>query len=192
MSVSRVLEGRAATQAEPHSAALSHLRFEDVYNQHASFVFRVLRGMGVPDAQVDDAAQDVFLVVHKRLHEFDGRARVTTWLFQIAVRVAYAHRRKARRARDHTPVSEALEDLDGSPHAQAETTEDMARLQRVLDELDDEKRITLVLAEIEELTAPEIAAVTGTPLNTVYTRLRRARASFAALWRARTQGDGHG
>jgi RNA polymerase sigma-70 factor (ECF subfamily) len=61
----------------------------------------------------------------------------------------------------------------------------MARLQAVLDELDDDKRITLLLADLEGCSAPEIAELTQTPVNTVYTRLRRARAAFVARWRAR-------
>ncbi len=171
----------------PHAARLG---FEEIYAQHAGFVFRVLRGMGVSEASADDAVQDVFLVVHRRLAEFDGRARVTTWLFQIALHVGLSYRRKERRARDQTPIRDTLEDESGSPLAHAERVQVLGRLQQVLDGLDDEKRAALVLSEIEQLTAPEIAELTGIPLNTVYTRLRRARALFASLWQAQEGENG--
>ncbi len=171
-------------------ASAARLELAEVYAQHAGFVFRVLRGMGVPEASVDDAVQDVFLVVHRRLPEFDGRARVTTWLFQIALHVALSYRRKARRARDQTPLRETLEDDGGSPLAHVERGQTLNRLQQVLEGLDDDKRVALVLSDLEQLTAPEIAELTGTPLNTVYTRLRRARALFASLWRAQEGESG--
>src|SRR4051794_22631911 len=71
--------------------------FQRIYADHAGFVFRVLRGMGVADSGVEDALQDVFVVVHRRLPEFDGRYSMRTWLFEIALRVASDHRRKQRR-----------------------------------------------------------------------------------------------
>ncbi|MDB4990467.1 MAG: polymerase sigma factor RpoE [Myxococcaceae bacterium] len=141
--------------------------------------------MGVHDAQVDDALQDVFLVVHQRLHEFDQRARITTWLFQIAVRVAHGYRRKLQRAREHTPMNEELACASHTPLEDTEASEAARRLAGLLDGLEEDKRALLVLAELEELTAPEIAELTGTPLNTVYTRLRRARAALLTLWKKR-------
>lgn len=161
--------------------------FDEVYTRHAAFVFRILRGMGVPDAQVDDALQDVFLVVHRRLAEFTGEARITTWLFEISLRVASHYRRKQKRARDHTPLSEALLSCQQSPQEEAETSEQVAHLTQALSMLDDEKRAMLVLAEIEGMTAPEIAKITGSPINTVYTKLRRARAAFAQFWNQRRE-----
>jgi RNA polymerase sigma-70 factor (ECF subfamily) len=163
------------------SESVNALTFERVYAEHARFVYRVLRGMGVSDAQVDDALQDVFVVVYQRLHEFDPRARVTTWLFQIALRVAHGYRRKSRRARDHTPTLELASALR-SPLDDAESSQSAQRLHVLLDGLDDEQRAVLILSDLEEMTAPEIAQLTGTPLNTVYTRLRRARQALVARW----------
>jgi RNA polymerase sigma-70 factor (ECF subfamily) len=182
----------ATTKARPNVSSETRVAavpkpcsFEEVYAQHARFVFRVLRGMGVPDAQVDDALQDVFIVVHQRLPEFDPRARVTTWLFQIALRVAYGYRRKGRRAHEHTPFEDEQAASERSPSEHAEANEDARQMQALLDGLDEEKRAVLILAELGDLSAPEIAMLTGTPLNTVYTRLRRARASLVSLWRKR-------
>jgi len=161
-----------------------------VYAQQAGFVFRVLRGMGVSEASVADAVQDVFVVVHRRLPQFDGRHSIRTWLFEIAYRVACDYRRKLQRARAHEPLHEllhdpALHDPAPGPGERAERGDQLRLLAELLDQLDDEKRAVLVLAEIEELSAPEIASITGVPLNTVYTRLRRARIALNQALAAR-------
>jgi RNA polymerase sigma-70 factor (ECF subfamily) len=151
--------------------------FDTVYSLHVGFVWRVLRGMGVSEAAIEDAVQDVFVVVHRRLHEFDGRHSVRTWLFAIAYRVAADHRRRQRRAhvRAQEPLHEQLRDRAPSPADVAERSEALRLLDSLLEQMSDDKRAVLVLAEIEGMTAPEIAALTGVGINTVYTRLRRAR-----------------
>jgi RNA polymerase sigma-70 factor (ECF subfamily) len=159
--------------------------FDDVYTANVAFVWRVLRGMGVTDALVDDAAQDVFVVVHRRLPEFDGRFAVKTWLFEIAYRVACDYRRKSKRAASHAPLGEDLRDRAPSPADSAAGNESLHLLEELLDGMDNEKRAVLVLSGIEGMTAPEIAAMTATPLNTVYTRLRRARAELSDALAAR-------
>src|SRR5687767_14378132 len=78
-------------------AAATAPAFDEVYEAHVGFVWRVLRTFGVPEAVIEDAVQDVFIVVHRRLGEWQGRAAITTWLFAIARRVAGAHRRRVDR-----------------------------------------------------------------------------------------------
>ena len=151
------------------------LSVESIYAQHAGFMWRVLRGMGVPDDQVEDALQDVFVVVHRRLQEFDGRCAVRTWLFAIAYRVACDYRRKLRRTRTHTEIADELQDHAPGPEHDAEKAQAARLLSSLLDRLSDEKRVVLVLSEAEGMTVPEIAALTDTGVQTVYTRLRRAR-----------------
>jgi RNA polymerase sigma-70 factor (ECF subfamily) len=162
------------------SCVSSDLRFEfgDVYASNVGFVWRVLRGMGVSDALVEDAVQDAFVVVHRRLDEFDGRFSIKTWLFAIAYRIASDYRRKIKRAA-HEPLNEALPDRAPTPAESAEQSEALHLFEELLDVLDENQRIVLILAEIEGMTAPEIAAITATPLNTVYSRLRRARAQLS-------------
>jgi RNA polymerase sigma-70 factor, ECF subfamily len=159
--------------------------FDEVYASHARFVWRVLRGMGVREAGIDDAVQDVFMVVHRRLPEFDGQSALSTWLFAIAYRVACDHRRKHKRQSVHDSLgddSSQLPELDAlSPAESAEQAQRLRALNEALDALDDEKRALIVLAELEEQTVPQIAALTGTSVNTVYTRLRRARLELQAL-----------
>jgi RNA polymerase sigma-70 factor (ECF subfamily) len=148
--------------------------FEEAYRSHAPFVWRLLCGMGVPDSSVEDALQDVFVVVHRRLPSFDGRHPVTTWLFAIACRVASNYRRR-QRSLSHDPLTDALCDDAPTPAENTEQAEARRVLGVLLDRMDEERRAVFVLTEIEGMTAPEIAALTGVPLNTVYSRLRRAR-----------------
>lgn len=162
------------------------LHFERIYRDNVAFVWRVLRGLGVPDSGVEDAVQDVFVVVHRRLPEFDGRNPVKTWLFAIALRVASDHRRKLRRSEHHAPLEEGIADGAPTPADRAEHEEGLRILSSLLDRLDDEQRAVLVLADIEGMTMPEIAVVTNVPLNTAYSRLRRARHSLnttLAAWK---------
>lgn len=152
--------------------------FEVIYEQHFDAVWRSLRRLGVPTAALDDATQEVFLVVHRRLHEFEGRSSLKTWLFAIALRVAQrAQRTQARRRTD-----ELTEDIESghSPQDDALRNETARIVYAILDRMTPEKRTAFVMAELEQFTVPEIAEATGTPLNTVYARLRAARHEFEA------------
>jgi RNA polymerase sigma-70 factor (ECF subfamily) len=173
-----VTGGRAAAEAE------ERLDFEGVYDACFDFVWRNARRLGVPDAQVDDAVQEVFLVVHRRLADFEGRSSVKTWIFGILVKVAADHRRSVRRKSPHARSAGGVVDADTVPDEAANPDEHLARnegvrlLHKLLDELDDDKRAVFVLAELEQMSAPEIAVALGQNLNTVYARLRAARLDF--------------
>jgi RNA polymerase sigma-70 factor (ECF subfamily) len=188
MAVSLMVRRTATDLSESDAVrpllAREGVEFDAVYLRHGAFVWRVLRGMGVPDAAVDDAVQDVFLVVFRRLSEFRGDAAVKTWLFEIAYRIACDYRRRGKRAANldslEEPLAEGLRDHGPGPAELAEQREQLRMLEALLDRLDDEKRAVLVLADIEGLTAPEIAAIVSCPLSTVYTRLSRARAEMKA------------
>jgi RNA polymerase sigma-70 factor, ECF subfamily len=162
--------------------------FEAVYAQNARFVWRVLRGLGTSDALVEDAVQDVFLVVHRRLADFDGRYSIRAWLFAIARRVARDHRRHTRRVQRHEPIELRMRDAAPMPDESAERSQSLRLISELLDQLDEEKRTVLVLTEIEGMTAQEIVDATGVGLNTVYTRLRRARHAFDKMLLARSKG----
>lgn len=154
------------------------LHFEDVYRQNFANVWRVLRRLGVADAQLDDAAQDVFVVVHRRLGEFDARGAPRSWLYAIAVRVASEHRR--RTSRHSTEPLPDVPDAAANPARQSELREAVRLLHALLSELDDDKRAVFVLSELEQLSVPEIADALGVNLNTAYSRLRTARKRFDA------------
>ena len=178
----------AQALAPPHAAAVP--AFDEVYAAHAGFVWRVLRTLGVPDAQIEDAVQDVFVVVHRRLAEWQGRAAITTWLFAIARRVAHAHRRRASRnaASPIEPLSDQLADErpgGGDPFAEISRAQAAAAVLAILEQLDDDKRIVFALVELEQLSVPEVARMLDLNLNTAYSRLRLARQAFEAAVKAR-------
>jgi RNA polymerase sigma-70 factor (ECF subfamily) len=155
--------------------------FEVVYDQNFAFVWRCLRRLGVPDRLLDDAAQDVFIVVHRRLGEFEGRSSLKSWLFAIARRVAHDHRRRVGRKERTEELPETLADTRAStPAHDAERAQAVRVLYEILGGLDDDKREVFVLAELEQMTVPEIADAIGANVNTVYSRLRAARQGFEA------------
>ncbi len=170
--------GALASSREVAPADGNGVTFERLYNAHFDFVWRSLRRLGVPEASVDDALQDVFVVVHRRLGEFGGHSSIKTWLFGIALRVTSDYRRTLRRKGGHEPLDEAVADPAPGPQEKAANAEMLALLDRALDLLDDDRRAVFVLAELEQMSAPEIAEALGTKLNTVYSRLRLARQDF--------------
>jgi len=157
--------------------------FDEVYAAHVAFVWRTLRTFGVADAQLEDAVQDVFVVVHRRLPEWEGRAQLTTWLFAIARRVASAQRRKAGSARTEPMVDEPAGGDD--TFAAIQRAQAAATVTAILDRMDEDKRIVFALVELEQLTVPEVARVLSINLNTAYSRLRLARAAFEQAVKAR-------
>lgn len=164
--------------------------FKAIYSQHFRNVWRTLRRLGVGDAQLEDAAQDVFMVVHKKLDRFDGGS-LRGWLYAIMVRVASDYRRSTLLRRT-TPLTEAVEDVAPGPAHASELNESIRLLHALLAELDDRKREVFVLGELEQLSAPEIAEVLGVNLNTVYARQRAARQRFDAMLKRHQQRSGGG
>lgn len=163
--------------------------FEEIYEEHFDFVWRSVRRLGVQEASVDDAVQDVFVVVHRRSAEFEGRSSLRTWIFGIVVHVARAYRRR-RTLEPASDPDEVMAPIAHSPHARAEAAEAMRLLYDVLDTLDDERREVFVLVELSEMTAPEAAQALGLKINTVYSRLRAARHDFDAEVARRAARDG--
>lgn len=151
------------------------MTFRAVYEEQFAYVYRALRGLGVPETDVLDAVQEVFLVVHRRLAEFEGRSKITTWLFEIALRVA-KHRRTAFAKRREELVSEV--ELSGEPDRNFELREQSMELDRILAELPLYQREVFVMYELAELEGEEIAELLSIPIGTVRSRLRLARGSF--------------
>ena len=170
----------APTEAAPR------LAFDEVYAAHVGFVWRVLRALGVPVDQLEDAAQDVFVVVHRRLPEFEGRSAITTWLFAITRKVASRARRRAR----STPSAPlVIEPSAGGvdPFAAAARSEAAVTIAAALDRMDEDKRLVFALVELEQLAVPDVAHMLDVNVNTAYSRLRLARAEFAAHVRRTTR-----
>ena len=161
--------------------------FDAVYEEHVDFVWRSLRRLGVAEAAVPDAVQDTFIVVHRRLPSFEPTVSVRAWLFGIARNVARDHRRLVRRKGGSELPSEPP-DRGPGPAEHLQRTESLRLLDAILLELDEEKREVFVMAEIEELTAPEIAVALELNVNTVYSRLRLARRAFELALSRREAG----
>jgi RNA polymerase sigma-70 factor (ECF subfamily) len=154
--------------------------FAEVYEQSFDFAWRSLRRLGVPEASIDDAVQDLFVVVHRRLGDFEGRSSLKTWIYGIALRVARDHQRLSRRKGGHAPLDPRLVDQKPGPVESLDRSEAVRELDRILGTLDEDKRAVFVLAEIEQMSAPEIAEALGVNVNTVYSRLRAARREVEA------------
>jgi RNA polymerase sigma-70 factor (ECF subfamily) len=155
------------------------LVFREVYEQHAAFVWRVLRRLGVRPTEVEDVCQEVFLIVHRKLSEFEHRSAVRTWLYAIALRCASDHRRRAYVAREVTSeVGDAA--VEAVQHASIANRQARELLDAMLDALDEDKRAVFVLYELEELAMAEVAEIVGCPLQTAYSRLHAARAAIEA------------
>lgn len=164
-------------------------QLESIYERYFDFVWRSLRRLGVPLSMVDDATQDVFVVVHRRLDAFQGKSSTKTWLFSIALNVAQHYRRSIARQRREPLDDDAMDLSKVGLEERAVTAEAVRLVYELLEALDDDKRAVFVLSHLEQMPAPEIAQALGIPQNTVYSRLRLARRDFeATLRRHRARG----
>jgi RNA polymerase sigma-70 factor, ECF subfamily len=169
----------APTQMVEPNTPLHPSDFDKLYADHFSFVWRSLHALGVGASHLADAAQDTFLVVHRRLPEFEGRAHPRTWLFAIVQHVAFNYRRAERRKLAPLRPLDVTQPSDAPDPAERTAEAEAARfLQAFISSLDDGKRAVFALALIEQLPAPEVAAILGIPENTVYSRIRLVRKAF--------------
>jgi len=149
--------------------------FAELFNEHAPFVLRVMRHLGVAPADLNDQCQEVFVAVFQGLSSFEGRSSERTWIYGICLRVASNHRRRAYVRRERA-VSEPPEQVDEQDLVDAvEQRQGWPMLRGLLDRLDAEKREVFVLYELEELPMKEVASLCDCPLQTAYSRLRAAR-----------------
>jgi RNA polymerase sigma-70 factor (ECF subfamily) len=161
---------------------------EQMFREHGPFVWRTLRRLGLSEADADDLCQEVFLIVCRRIHSFEHRSSLRTWLYGISARVAMAHRRRARTQREQPWASPPEVGTTEGPHDQLAEAEARALLDRALDVLDDDKRAVFVLYEIEQLSMPEVAEALECPTQTAYSRLHAAREQVQAYVRRATLG----
>ena len=149
---------------------------EAIFREHAPYVWRALRRLGVHERDVEDICQDVFLVVHRRLDSFHGGSAVRTWLYGICIRSASDYRKRQHRHRE-SPAGDDLPEVSAEPEMEEAVERRLAcdRLDEALDVLDDVKRAVFVLYELEGVLMPEVAEAVGCPLQTAYSRLYAAR-----------------
>jgi len=174
---------------EAGAARRTSTRVESVYSEYFRYVWRCLRALGVHPHLLDDAVHDVFVVVQQKLGAFDDGVPVTTWLYAITLRVARRARANARRDAwryaNNEPGESGTSPSDDAPapgnvERDLECGEQLDLARRALDRLDEDKREAFVLSQVEQRSAPEIADITGVPLNTVYSRIRAAKLAFQA------------
>jgi RNA polymerase sigma-70 factor, ECF subfamily len=157
--------------------------FAGIFSEHAPFVLRVLRHLGIAAADLQDQAQEVFVAVFRGLPNFSGRSSVRTWVYGICLRVASNHRRRAHVRRERSVAELPEQAFEPDPHEAFERRQGWPALRRLLDELDAEKREVFVLYELEELPMREVAEACGCPLQTAYSRLHAARRVLLAKFR---------
>ena len=172
-----------ALRAEPLRGSLeggTRMTFRQVYDAHFRFVWWTLRRLNVAEADVADTVQDVFLVVHRRLPEFEGRAKITTWLFRICLRVARERQRRSHVRREVSAEAELAKRAAAmaDPEQLTQRRRDLVLLEAALEQMDLDQRAVFTLFEFEGMTGQEISAALQIPLGTVYSRLRLARESF--------------
>jgi RNA polymerase sigma-70 factor, ECF subfamily len=153
--------------------------FAHVYRRYFEFVWCCTRRLGVSEAELDDVVQEIFIVIHGRLRTLEHPESLRSWIYGITRRTVSTYRR-ARRAKDASVAalyseSEMHYPERPSPQALAEQSDQAKLLWKLLDRLDPPKREVFVLAELDEMTVPEIASALNVPVNTAYSRLRVAR-----------------
>jgi RNA polymerase sigma-70 factor (ECF subfamily) len=171
----------SATAGAPGPAQPS---FRDIYEQEFDYVYRSVRRLGVPGCDLEDAVHDVFVVVHRRLEDYDRSRPLRPWLFGIAFRVASDRRRRAVEIAGRDQEMLAVADRRPSPEARLAAEEARRRVRAALEGLPFDQRAVLVMHDLEGHSAPEVAEALAVGLNTVYSRLRLAREKFVIALRA--------
>ena len=175
------------------SLALVRPTFAEVYDEGADYVFRTLRRMGVAEGDCPDAMQEVFVVVHRRLPDYDPRRKLKGWLAGISANIAAQHHERNRRGPGVGLAADAAEGAatsgwtipDGDP-PRLELEDGVvtrALVLYLLQAVEPERRIVLILHHVDEMTTREIAEALEIPKGTVATRLRLAQQDFTAAWR---------
>ncbi|MGB1014813.1 MAG: RNA polymerase sigma factor [Nannocystaceae bacterium] len=184
-------EKRKSAQKRSHARDLRWV--EDAYKAHYAYIYRVLGRLGVNPTQVEDALQDVFIVLHRRRASFEGRSSLQTWLYGIALRVARRYRERSERLRQREAPPPLREPACDEPSLEqaTENRQALAVLDRILNAMEGNRREVFVLYEIEGLLASEISELLEVNRNTVYSRLRLARRDFSRAL-SRLQKKPHG
>lgn len=185
-----VLAKKKAELPETPSADALDTAFEALYAAELAWVYRTLRRLGGRPADLEDLTHDVFVAAFRALDRFDTSRPVRPWLFGIAFRVVSDYRSRARFSREST-LGDVEPTGDGPPDPEAALVDAEARalVLRALDTLPLDQRAVFVASEIDDTSIADLAEHLGLSVNTLYSRLRLARARFAAAVKTLT-GDG--
>jgi RNA polymerase sigma-70 factor (ECF subfamily) len=161
--------------------ACDALAWRTLYDRHHGKVARLVHALGIVDGEADDLCQEIFLIVYRHLRSFRGDARLATWIHRLATREAFRH---AKRKRTRRALLEMLSRAE-RPAVPRDWAENEAARRRYLNQLlarlPPERRLALVMFEIEGRPVDEIAEVCGCAVNTVWTRIHRARTQLEKL-----------
>jgi RNA polymerase sigma-70 factor (ECF subfamily) len=156
-----------------------HAGFRAVYDAHFELAWRCLRRLGVRGPDLMDQTQKVFLVVHAKLGDFEGRSPLSTWVFGICRRVASDYRRSASIRCEVVTDPAELDAVSAWPQEPGASKKEFERVaERILDKIPEPQRLVFVLFELEEMSGDDIAILLELPVGTVRSRLRLARESF--------------
>jgi RNA polymerase sigma-70 factor (ECF subfamily) len=181
------------------SARRGALDVAGIYSTQKDFVWLTLQRMGIRHPDLEDVFQEVFVIVHRRLHTYSPEARLTAWLYGICLRSVARHRRRAFRRRERVEGADADIPQSGAPHWHAQTEspdeqlrkqERQATLDALLDTLDPEHRVVVTMFEIEDHSCADIAELIGVPVGTVHSRLHHARRKLAQAAERRRRQEG--
>jgi RNA polymerase sigma-70 factor, ECF subfamily len=154
-------------------------RLDEVYREHFDYVYRVARRLGGSLVDAEDAAQEVFFIVGRKLHTFDGSSLITTWLYGITLNVVRALRRRAQVRRLFELSDDDEHDLAVEPRDPMDVIDAHRIAYTILDKMSAPKREAFILAEFEGLRCEEIAELVGAKTETIWSRLHYARKEFA-------------
>jgi RNA polymerase sigma-70 factor (ECF subfamily) len=161
---------------------VSHLDTSSLFRAHAPFVASFLSRLGVERVDLDDAVQEVFLVVHRKGGYHEGPAQPPTWLAEIALRVASQLRRTRRRRAWETDRESDERQDSRTPFEALDAAQSLERIQRAIDTLSLEQGAVFILYEIEGESCESIATGLAIPIGTVYSRLHAARRGFLRVY----------
>ncbi len=170
-------------QSSPTPAATAALDFARLFETELDYAWSSLRRLGVREADVEDQVHELFLRAHRHFAELDATRPVRPWLYAFAVRVASEYRRAPKNRREIPGLAEELRDAAPSVEDQAMQAEVQACVLEALARLELDRAAVLVGVDIQGHSGPEMAVALGIPLNTVYSRLRLARADFKLAFR---------
>jgi RNA polymerase sigma-70 factor (ECF subfamily) len=182
VAISANRDGIVPSQPPTHLPKESSL--SEIYDEHVGMVWRTLKALGVEASALDDAVQDVFVVVHRRHSDFEARSTLKTWLFGIAYRVAANCRRGAKR-HNSCELPEELVCAGPNPQQELQQAEAARFVQRFLEGVDEPQRAVFTACLLEGMTVPEAAEALGVNTNTLYSRLRVVRSRFRAALTAK-------
>lgn len=153
-----------------------------LYDRHEPAVGRYFDRLGVAPSDRDDLLQETFLELVKASARFDPRHSARSWIFGVATMMVRRHRRSLRRAVERVAFWKraSVTSPSPTPGELLERDQMMSRFRRAFDALSSKKRETFVLVTLEGLSGEEAARALGVPVNTVWTRLHKARLELRA------------